>query len=307
MQMLTNGLWVVLCFTFACQPPTNTTQSSAETSLAQPASLLANGHYVWKTDSFYLEIAPELGGRMISLRWKNQELLTQRSTDSLAYGCSLWPSPMTWGWPPSPVLDREPFFAQQLGDTLSLVGPTAEDFGWRMKKSILVWPAEGRFVCLYQVENTTDTLRQVAAWEVPRFPKGSEVFARIDTSSLPPKFLKSIPWTLDESGHLHIDVPKSYLGKGQKVSYDGMEPWIGVQHGHAGLIRQAEPLSPDQFAPNSGELEIYVDDDTDYIEVEIQGPYLSLKPGESASLRVAWQVMDAPGAPETWWKHFSDH
>lgn len=306
MQILTKGCWGLLLLAFACQAPKSATQTTAEPGAHQAPTLLASGHYLWQTDDFYFEVAPELGGRMISLRWKGQELLTQQATDSLAYGCSLWPSPMTWRWPPSPVLDREPFQAQLLGDTLSLIGPTAEDFGWRMRKSIRVWPAAGRIVCHYQIENTTDTTRQVAAWEVPRFPKGSEIFARIDTGSLPPKFLKNIPWTLDASGYLHIDVPQAYEGKGQKVSYDGIEPWIGLQYKGVGLIRQSTPLTPDQFAPKSGELEVYVDDDTDYIEVEIQGGYQALKPGESASLTVAWRVMDAPGAPEMWWKRFSN-
>jgi len=301
MLLPNNCLWLLLCLGLACQPPAQ--QGAGDRAApSQAPQHLPNGHYRWQSEPFTLEVSPAQGGRMVSLQWKGQELLTPRSLDTLAYGCSLWPSPMTWGWPPPPILDRDPHQATLRGDTLVMIGPESESFGWRMQRRILVWPDQARFICHYAIENRTDTLRRVAAWEVPRFHKGSEVFAQLDTTTMPFQRLRDIPWQIDEAGHIHIQVPADYQGKGQKVSYDGAEPWIGVQYGQTALLRQAAPLSASQFAPQAGELEVYVDDDTDYIEVEIQGPYQALAPGEAATLQVEWQLMDAPADPRGWWK-----
>jgi hypothetical protein len=238
---------------------------------------------------------------MVSLRGQGEEFLVQRSADSLAYGSTLWPAPHNWGWPPSPTLDQTPHEATLHGDTLCLAGPRDAAFGWQMRRKFLVWPDESRFTVWYEVENLTDTVRAVAAWEVTRLPKGSEVFCRIDTQSMPYRALKGMKSELDVTGKYHLWVPASYDGPSQKVSYDGMEPWIATQRGQAMLWRRSQPLTVDQFAPKAGELEIYVDDNTDYIEVEIQGAYRSLAPGASARLRVDWWLAPAPAQPDQVW------
>jgi hypothetical protein len=56
------------------------------------------------------------------------------------------------------------------------------------------------------------------------------------------------------------------------------------------LVLQGFPdISLSEFAPNEAEIEIYASPSGDYMEVEQQGAYLELMPGQSLTLETIWR------------------
>ena len=48
------------------------------------------------------------------------------------------------------------------------------------------------------------------------------------------------------------------------------------------------------FAPGEAEISFYISGETDYIEIELQGKYESLNPGEKPVFKVEWTAADIP-------------
>jgi len=49
-------------------------------------------------------------------------------------------------------------------------------------------------------------------------------------------------------------------------------------------------LTPEQAAPGEAEIQVYVNQGKTYIEIESQGAYTALAPGESLSWTVRWYL-----------------
>ena len=57
------------------------------------------------------------------------------------------------------------------------------------------------------------------------------------------------------------------------------------------MIKKFDDLAASQPAPNEAEIQVYVNRGKTYIELESQGAYTELKPGESLSWTVRWYLM----------------
>ena len=61
------------------------------------------------------------------------------------------------------------------------------------------------------------------------------------------------------------------------------------------LVKLFQDLTSEEMAPeNEAEIEVYANPDKIYIELEPQGPYVSLKAGESTSWEVIWKLRKLP-------------
>ncbi|MDN5213241.1 DUF4380 domain-containing protein [Fulvivirgaceae bacterium BMA12] len=255
-----------------------------------------NNIYEFENRFFRLQINPELGARIVSLTYRGQEVLVQQSEDTLAFGSTLWPaSKERLGWPIHPDIDRVPYMVETAGDTLVFRSTSVSPLGWRFHKKIWVEYDKPIIHARYDIENITDTIRSVAAWEVNRHPKGAKVICHVDTTMMPYKRLDYLNATISEDGYFYCSIPKSYAKRSQKVSFDGKSRWIAYVNDDWLIVRAGTmPLSVADFSPRGGELELYIDDDTDYVEIEIQGPYTRLAPGQKASLQTKWQLAPMP-------------
>ncbi len=88
-------------------------------------------------------------------------------------------------------------------------------------------------------------------------------------------------------------VPELVTGH-QKLFRNGSEGWL--THANKGVlfVKQFCELGTDQEAPGEAEIEIYANKDRTYIELENQGPYTTLSPGESIGWIVKWFVRKIP-------------
>ena len=79
--------------------------------------------------------------------------------------------------------------------------------------------------------------------------------------------------------------------------------WLAYLNQEKGLllVKQFEDLDKSQPAPDEAEIQVYVNRGKTYIELESQGAYTTLQPGEELSWTVSWYLQpckDASSAAE---------
>jgi hypothetical protein len=70
--------------------------------------------------------------------------------------------------------------------------------------------------------------------------------------------------------------------------------WLAHIHRGILFLRTFPDLTPEQAAPRQGELELYFNVERDYIELENQGAYVTLAPGQRLHYRVVWRFRSLP-------------
>ena len=75
--------------------------------------------------------------------------------------------------------------------------------------------------------------------------------------------------------------------------------WLAYLNKEKGLllVKQFEDLVAGQPAPDEAEIQVYVNRGKTYIELESQGAYTTLQPGEELNWTVRWYLL--PSTPST--------
>lgn len=225
------------------------------------------------------------GGRIISFRFGNTEIITN-SDEHANFGSTLWPAPQSdWGWPPYPVLDNEAYTAEKIGDTLKMISKPDIKSGLQFEKRF--FPIRNKFIRIeYLVRNISEKQKIVAAWEVTRVPCGGLVFfpdggkASIPVSTLIPHLSKdSINWVV---------INKEILSEHKKLFAAAREGWMAYAFRGVLFIKQFPDTAPQDYSPDQGEVEVYINKDKRYAELENHGSYTSLQPGQSLRYITNW-------------------
>ncbi len=231
------------------------------------------------------------GGRIISYKYGNKEILTQASEHE-NYGSTLWTAPQSdWGWPPFDVLDNKEYSVEKAGDLLKMTSKPDSKSGFQMVKS---WKLlENNSIQIeYQIKNISEKAKSVGAWEVTRvtcggiafFPDGGE--AKVPESSLNPDLQKDgIKW---------FSIDKNPIESNVKMFSTAKEGWLAYAYNGAMFIKKFPDTKPENYSPQQGEVEIYINKDKSYIELENHGPYQLLQPGESISYSENWFLISIP-------------
>jgi hypothetical protein len=79
-----------------------------------------------------------------------------------------------------------------------------------------------------------------------------------------------------------------------KAFADGEEGWLAHLGGDLLLVKVFVDVPRERQAPGEAEIEIYVHGSGRFVEVEQQGEYAELAPGERSSWRVTWLLRKLP-------------
>lgn len=245
-------------------------------------------HFVMGNNLIAALISPEDGGKLTSLKYNGKEILTPQSTDSLAYGSTFWPSPHNWGWPPASSIDRDTYSSVLDGNRLVMKGPVIENLGLQFIKYFTIDVEDTILNFTYQIVNVSEESKKVAPWEVTRVPKGGFTFFPIVQDY--PSF-KSV--TSGKFEHLYYcSVDGDYSGKSQKINFNAEKGWLAHAMNGILLIKKFRDVPIDEIAPKEGDVEIYIDNDTNYIELENQGAFTELLPGDTLVYRTDWYLRE---------------
>jgi hypothetical protein len=208
----------------------------------------------------------------------------------LNYGSSFWPSPQQrWGWPPIPEIDSEPYEVTQASDGVRFVSRPAARAKVTVTKQIRAIAADESIEITYGLKNDDGAPVSWAAWEITRvaasglsfFPTGE----RQVSTQLPVVEQGDITWFQHD--------PSKLGAEGQKFTGDGAEGWLAHLAGNTLLIKQFADVPVSAQAP-APEAEIAIYAAKGYVEVEPQGPFQQLMPGQELSWTVRWSLVELP-------------
>jgi hypothetical protein len=231
-----------------------------------------------------------LGGRIVTFSLGGRNILTGPAVEPANYGSTFWSSPQSdWGWPPAPEIDSTPYAATVDGATLYLRGEPAPALGLGVEKTFSADRQTGTVTVKYTLKNHGSQARQAAPWEITRvaaggltfFPMGQGEFRKGMQDLLKPVVRDGVAWFAYDASTITAD---------QKLFADGHEGWIAHVDGDLLLVKSFADTTPAQAAPGEGEIEIYANAAHTYVEVENQGAFVMLQPGQASTWTVRWML-----------------
>ena len=225
------------------------------------------------------------GGRIISLKYDGKEMLSQTKMPE-SFGSTFWTSPQSdWNWPPVPEIDKYPYEVEADGQQLTLTSSVSEKLGVRVRKTFESDARNNAIAVTYQIENAGTETRSVAPWEITRVPNEGTVFFDAPVAGITPAGIMPFAQA-DGLAWLTFDVKD----ENRKVNADG-KGWLAYHNNGLVLIKQFDDLKSGQPAPGEAEIQVYINRGKTYVELESQGAYTTLRPGESLSWTVRWSVI----------------
>ena len=154
-----------------------------------------------------------------------------------------------------------------------------------MSKSFYTNKRDQSLTVRYAIINSGKQARKVAPWEISRVPNnGGWIFFESPVEGITPaglmpfKAAEGVAWYQTDT-----------TNENRKVNADG-KGWLAYLNDGLLLVKQFEDLSADAPAPGEAEIQVYVNRGKTYIELESQGAYMTLAPGERLTWTVKWHL-----------------
>lgn len=248
-----------------------------------------------------LEIDPTTGGRITSLTLGGKNFLTDSSVNNFNYGSTFWLSPQSdWNWPPSSEIDNKPYSAKIKKGQLIMTSLKDEKTGIIVTKAFKGDSKTGSFVLKYTITNHSVNPQKVAPWEVTRVHTNGLAFFPIGTEDIRGG-LATLIITKDGIAWFPYKAEKLPLEGDRQIYTDGSGGWLSQINNNVLLIQQFSDISAEKTAPKEGEIELYTSPvklGKSYVEIEHQGEYKQLAPGESSTWEVRWYLRKLPNNVE---------
>ena len=247
--------------------------------------------FVIKAGNVTMTVSAKEGGKIMSYKYDDKEMLSQLRMAN-QYGSTFWTSPQKeWNWPPVTEFDRGAYTdetdASKSSQTLLLTSQVARKLPFQIQKQYTP-DSKGKFIRVsYTIINKGDTERQVAPWEISRVvaDEAGLIFFDAPVEGITPAGL--IPFK-GEAGASWYSFEQA--SQNRKINADG-KGWLAYAADGLLMIKKFDDLTPSQPAPDEAEIQVYVNQGKTYIELESQGEYRKLAPGESLTWTVDWYLI----------------
>ncbi len=225
------------------------------------------------------------GAKILSFTYKGAEVISQSRWPE-SFGSTFWTSPQVeWNWPPVPEYDKQPYTVEQADDRLILTSQVSEKLKFRIRKEFASNPKKKSFVITYTIINEDKQERKVAPWEITRVTNDEGlIFFDAKVEGITPAGVLDFKAS-DKAVWYRTDV----TNENRKINADG-KGWLAFCGNGLLLVKKFDDLNPSQPAPKEAEIQVYVNRGKSYIELESQGAYQTLQPGESLSMTVRWMM-----------------
>ena len=259
--------------------------------LAQTVQGSVDEGFTIKAGDVTMTVSAKEGGKIMSYKYGDKEILSQLRMQN-QYGSTFWTSPQKeWNWPPVTEFDRGAYTDEtspaDAGKALVLTSQVARKLPFQIQKRYTP-DTKGKFIKVaYTIVNKGDAERKVAPWEISRVVADEEglIFFDAPVESITPAGLiqfkgeAGASWYNFETG-----------AQNRKINADG-KGWLAYAANGLLMIKQFDDLTPTQPAPEEAEIQVYVNQGKTYIELESQGEYKTLAPGESLTWTVNWYLI----------------
>ena len=238
-----------------------------------------------------MTVSAKEGGKIMSYKYDDKEMLSQLRMQN-QYGSTFWTSPQKeWNWPPVTEFDRGAYTdetdAANSSKSLVLISQIARKLPFQIQKQYTP-DAKGKYIRIaYTIINKGDVERKVAPWEISRVvaDESGLIFFDAPVEGITPAGL--IPFK-GEAGASWYNFEQG--AQNRKINADG-KGWLAYAANGLLMIKKFDDLTPSQPAPDEAEIQVYVNQGKTYIELESQGEYKTLAPGESLTWTVDWYLI----------------
>ena len=174
---------------------------------------------------------------------------------------------------------------------LVMTSKVSEKLKFRVRKTFAA--KDNAIAITYTIINEGDSTRRVAPWEISRVKNEGLVFFDADIKSIVPADL--IPFNAQYGAVWHS---ADEARENRKINADG-KGWLAYTNNGLLLIKTFNDLKAKKAAPGEAEIQVYVNRGKTYVELESQGAYTTLKPGQSLDWTVTWRMLpyDGPASP----------
>ncbi|HKH63207.1 MAG TPA: DUF4380 domain-containing protein [Flavitalea sp.] len=251
------------------------------------------GFYRIEISNSILEIDPQTGGRITSMKLEGRNFFTGKDVHAKYWGSSLWPSPQKeWGGTLPPELDEQPYSVRVENKVIKMVSRKDSKFGYVFSKEIYGDSKNNSFNIKYTIINRSDSVRTVAPWEVTRVHTKGFAFYPKGTGN---RWGNMAGLAEDKDGITWFVYDENKIpAKHNKFFADGSEGWIAQVNEDLIFIKKFLNISAEKAAPGESEVEVYADPNKLYVEIEQQGEYRVLQPGDSLVWEVKWFLRKIP-------------
>ena len=280
---------------------------------AQTVQQLDDEKYVLSVQDLSMTVDAAHGGKILSFKLGEQEVIAQNEAPAApapapadgqprrrfffnpnSYGSTFWTSPQAeWNWPPVPEYDSLPYTAEVKDGPVQVAGVTipalflegqVSKYGYRIRKSFTVDPSDLAFVVTYSIVNESGETRKVAPWEITRVPNGGFIEFDAKPEGVTPADLMKVSFA-DDKATLEIDV----ANENRKINVDG-KGWLNFRDNGIVMTKRFADITPEEAAPGEAEIQVYINGRKTFVEIEAQGPYTELAPGEKLDWTVRWYL-----------------
>ena len=251
---------------------------------------LGESKYVIETGDLSLTINGAGGGKILSFKYKDTEVISQ-STFPESFGSTFWTSPQKeWNWPPVQEFDKQPYTVEEKGNSLVMTSNVSARLKYRIRKEFSVDAKSNAFVVTYSIINESGETRKVAPWEITRVPNEGLIFFDAPADQITPANLMPFKSEFGISWYQTDEANQN-----RKINADG-KGWLAYLNNGLLMVKKFQDLNTSQPAPEEAEIQVYVNRGKSYIELESQGAYTELKAGESLNWTVKWYLTPYEGA-----------
>ncbi|MDB2613670.1 DUF4380 domain-containing protein [Chlamydiales bacterium] len=281
-----------------------------------------------KTGDLSLGFAPEIGGRIISLTFKGEELLFsqkehQGETFSFSHkfnirekkkelGFRLWGGDKTWVSPqnawwegvPPLELDAGQYTCQIDGSKVIMTSPICHETGIQITRSITL-QEEGIILLDESFYNSTDQEIQKGIWNVTQVMRPFNVFIPIERDLIKP---------YPEEGDSVNLINQVIHGDSQIECREPIHFKYGALPKRGLLITYREKqektltwirtfsVNPNGHYAHNASVEVYNSPTYPYLEVEVHAPLTPIPPNRRVSHQQKWyiQELNGPFNPKRW-------
>ena len=242
-----------------------------------------DGIVTLKSGHAAIAIDTQKGGKVLSLKYDDKEVISQ-SRFPESFGSTFWTSPQKeWNWPPVSEFDKQPYqVKEQIDKRLVIASSTSQRLGMSVAKDFSLGKQDGSFVVTYSIKNEGSEARSVAPWEITRVPNAEGLIFFEAVDSIWPAGLMTFTEANGASWYATDDAQQN-----RKINADG-KGWLAFAGNGLLLVKAFDNLKAGEPAPGEAEIQVYVNRGKSFIELESQGAYKLLQPGESLSWTVRW-------------------
>lgn len=256
---------------------------------------IGDRQYALTISNISMEIDGSSGAKITSFKIGDREAIAGKETHPFFYGSTLWLAP-EGKWKGHGSLDHGLYTEHsKSSETLSLISERDTTRGFQFSKTFAINERDTSISVEYTIKNISDGSQQVAPWEVTRVPTGGLAFMpKRNTGDLPrPNKVYPLPPTQDIDGIIWYPYD-SDTSSPQKLFMEGGDGWMAYVKDGVLFVKSFPVVDRDKFAPGESNIELYVNKEKTYAELENQGAYENLNSNGTLTYEVKWYVRELP-------------